>query len=334
MSAGAGVSQVTLKGWEALLLENDRLAVTVIPGKGGDIVSVIDRRTGVELLWQSRWGLRERGAATQPASSEASSMEAYAGGWQTIFPNAGDPSFEEGVEWGFHGEVWITPFEWAIGDDGVLELVAHLVRSPFLVRKSIELRGEVLRVTETITNESRQDIEVMWGQHPAFGGPLVAPNAVIETSATLVNHDPLNAEYGAVPAAQNWPQYVRPDGVVVDLSRVGAADAGETRMAFLGTFPPDAWAAIDNSDLDLRAELHWNPAEFPTAWYWHESGGRRGFPWFASAYVVALEPNTSWPGRGLSAARESTGTQIIISAGETQQRSVELRVGNSRWASR
>jgi len=57
----------------------------VVPGKGGDLTSVMHLATGVELLWQTRLGLRARGSMTTPGSSEASLSEAYPGGMAECF---------------------------------------------------------------------------------------------------------------------------------------------------------------------------------------------------------------------------------------------------------
>src|ERR1035437_5671625 len=76
-------------GWQVVNLETPQPRVDVVPGKGGDLTSVVHLTTGVELLWQTRWGLRARGSMTTPGSSEAALSEAYPGGWQSVFLNAG-----------------------------------------------------------------------------------------------------------------------------------------------------------------------------------------------------------------------------------------------------
>jgi hypothetical protein len=76
-------------GWQVVKLDTPQLRVDVVPGKGGDLTSVVHLTTGVELLGQTRWGLRARGSMTTPGSSEAALSEAYPGGWQSVFLNAG-----------------------------------------------------------------------------------------------------------------------------------------------------------------------------------------------------------------------------------------------------
>src|SRR5450759_317597 len=82
----ASVTTRDYRGWQVVNLETPQLRVDVVPGKGGDLTSVVHLATGIELLWQTRWGLRARGSMTTPGSSEAALSEAYPGGWQTVFP--------------------------------------------------------------------------------------------------------------------------------------------------------------------------------------------------------------------------------------------------------
>jgi galactose mutarotase-like enzyme len=317
----------TVRGWERVLLRTDDIEVVVLPGKGGDVTSLRHRRTGTDLLWTTRWGVRSRGAMTTHGSSEAALYEAYPGGWQTAFPNTGDACVEHGVEWPMHGEVWTAPFDWTATETGV-RMTADLVRSPFRFLKTVDVVGDAVRVTETATNTANEPVEVTWSQHPAFGAPLVDPAARVTTSATTVRGDILDPAYAGAAQTTRWPTFAGPGGSAIDLSTVPAPRAGETRMAFLGDFtePAAAWVQIANDRLGLAARIEWDATEFPYAWYWLEAGGRAGFPWYSDAYVLAIEPASSWPGRGIAAIRSSTGTQRLIAPGESMTHCVQVRV--------
>lgn len=316
----------TVRGWEHVRLGTDEIDVAVIPAKGGDVTSLVHRASGTELLWPTRWGVRARGALTLPASSEALMAEAYPGGWQSVFPNTGDACVEHGVEWGMHGEVWTTPFDWSPTDTGIV-MTANLVRSPFRFEKTVDVEGGTVRVTETATNIGNETVEVTWSQHPAFGAPLLGPDTEVSSNATVVSGDPLDPAYESMDATA-WPTFQAPNGSAVDLSRTPPARAGETRMAFLSRFtdPAAAWAQIANPTIGLAARIEWDATDFPYAWYWMEAGGRAGFPWYSDAYVLAIEPASSWPGRGIANTRRTTGTQRAIAAGRSLAHSVTVRV--------
>lgn len=316
------------RGWETVELASDTLAATVVPGKGGDVVSLRWLPGDLELLWQSPWGLRARGAVTGLPDDIGTYMDGYPGGWQTVFPNGGDPVVEHGAQWGMHGEVAITPFDDEPAADGALRLHAVLVRSPFEVTKVVAVRGDRLELTETITNRGGEPVEAMWSHHPAFGPPLLDGGCRLEAAArTVVVDDARDTTSGdlQVGGRGSWPAAPGRDGAVVDLSAIPPPGAGIDRMAYLTDFER-GWAALTNPGVGVSVELEWDAGLFPHAWYWLEANGQRDFPWYQRAYVLAVEPATSFPGQGLHAVRNKTGNQISFEPGETRETVLGLRV--------
>jgi galactose mutarotase-like enzyme len=319
---------VERRGWTVVQLDSELLRAEVLPGKGGDVLSLRWVPAGTELLWQSPWGVRERGAAPLGADSVTRLMAAYPGGWQTVFPNGGDPVIEHGVEWGMHGEVWLAPFDWEVSGSTV-EMSARLVQSPFSVRKRVALEGARLSVTEQITHQGGSPVDVMWSQHPALGAPLLSERATVTTNARLVHADDSRdtpSQDLLRGAGGAWPACPGPRGMT-DLSRLPARDTGVDRMAYLSDFAGDPWARLSNPEAGLEATLSWDGGSFPYAWYWLEAGGTAGFPWYNAAYVFAIEPASSYPGQGLHAARRKTATHLRMLPGETRTAWVTLSVG-------
>ena len=99
----------------AVRLSSDELEVDVLPANGADVQSIVDRRTGVDLLWTSPWGtdLRPEDA---PTSRDRWLTRAW-GGWQLLLPNTGDEATEVGQTWGFHGEAGMRAWEVAAAGD-------------------------------------------------------------------------------------------------------------------------------------------------------------------------------------------------------------------------
>lgn len=121
------------RGWEIVHLRSDVVEVEVVPGKGADVTSVRWLPLDVDVMWHTRWGLRHHGQRATLGSSEALLMDAYPGGWQTVFPNGGDATTEHGVEWGMHGEAWLASYDWAADESApgasvAIELRAELVQ--------------------------------------------------------------------------------------------------------------------------------------------------------------------------------------------------------------
>jgi hypothetical protein len=320
------VRETTLaRGVPALIVENNAISVTVLPAKGADIYELISKPDGIDVLCKSPWGLMPPGGVHSAVDSATVWLEAYEGGWQEIFPNGGTANSYRGVELNFHGEASLAPWEYDIiqngGEAAEVRLSTRLRRSPFSIARTmrVEAGKPALFISERITNHSREDLEAMWGHHPAYGAPFLSGACRIDTNARVVHVDdeiggPLNPLTKG--ATFSWPHGER-DGVATDLSLVaGPDDPPHETMAYLTDFADDhAWYGITNSELGLGVGLVWPKAVFPFAWFWQEMHASPGFPWYGEVYVMAIEPFTSMPGHGLSAVIEKTGTQLVIPAG-------------------
>lgn len=315
-----------IRSWDVVVIESEDISVTVVPGKGGDILSIVRRIDNLDVLWRSPWGLREKGAASGGGGSVPQLMEHYPGGWQTVFPNGGDACIEEGVEWGMHGEVWLAPFDVTGSTAGAIEMQTRLVRSPFEVVKRITVEGPTVVVNEWITNRGGHPVEVMWSHHPAFGPPLLGPDCRLHASARRVVVDdvrdtPSSDLIRGVTA--RWPWVPARSGGEVDLRLIPPPAALVDRFAYLTDFD-EGLLSLANPKEMIGVELRWDLSAMPNAWYWLETHGSRGFPWYGQAYVLGLEPATSYPGQGIVAARSKTGTQVAVQPGQTRNTRLAL----------
>jgi hypothetical protein len=327
MMGKCSIQATTLeRGVPALILQNDLIAATILPGKGADIASLVSKPDSIDVLWKSPWGLPPPGGVHSAANSQAAWLEAYEGGWQELFPNGGTANTYRGVELNFHGEASLAAWDYEIvdagGDVAALRLSTRLRRSPFLIERvmRVEAGKPVLFFRERITNQSREDLEAMWGHHPAYGAPFLSGACRVDTNARTVHADDVitSALNPLTPGGTySWPHGER-DGVPTDLSIVaGPDDPPQETMSYLTDFDGDhGWYGITNTEIGLGVGLVWPTAIFPYAWYWQEMHAGAGFPWYGEVYVMAIEPFSSWPGHGLSRVIETTGTQLSIPAGE------------------
>ena len=326
----AGAQVQAVRGWPVHVLAGDALTVQVVPGKGADILAV---RTagGVDLLWASPWGLPERGSASVGTDPDVAFLEAYPGGWQTIFPNGGHTCTEQGVTWGFHGEAALVGWDVDSADASRVQVSTRLRRSPFHLLKQVSVDGSVVTVTETATNEGSAPVEVMWSHHPAFGAPLLGLGCTLSTSArTFVADDgPLGGGDLEPGATSAWPHAAGLDGRSVDLRVLPGPEQAVARLGYLTGFDGRAWMRLDNPGLGLSAEVGWDAAVLPHAWYWLEAHATAQYPWFGRAYVLGLEPASSHPGQGLAVVRRTTGTQVSFAPGESRTIEITLTVGST-----
>jgi galactose mutarotase-like enzyme len=321
------VEVVMHRGWELYRLSSEALQVDVVPGKGGDLLSVRWLPMDLELLWQSPWGLRHRGALPTGADSAVAVYEAYPGGWQTMFPNMGAAAVEQGVLWPVHGEVWVAPFDVEVVGPAEISLSTRLVRSPFTVDKTVRVEAGRVEVIETVTNHARHSVEVAWGHHPAFGAPFVSGECRLDIAGRtiLVDVEESPARDLQPGGRGRWPMAPGRDGLARDVRAVPAGDSGVNRLLYVGELER-GWATLSNPELGLEVSLRWDHELMPYATVFTECHASAGFPWFEDVHVLAVEPSTSAPCQGLTAIREQTGSQLTIAAGEARTTTIALDV--------
>ncbi len=263
LSAQTSVRTVTL--------ENELVSVVVLPDKGADVYALRYKPHGdLDVLWKAPWGQRTPGTVLNcPATSEMAWMDYYGGGWQDILPSGGGPCIYQGVEMPFHGEVSMLPWECAVVSTGpTLAEIALRVRThrlPLAVRRTIavEVGVPALRVHEQITNEGGDDIELMWGQHLAFGAPFLSDHCWLDIPATtFLAHDPALGPTSRLRGGDRfaWPHGARDHaGRSLELRRVPAPSQAVADYGYLLDLR-DGWYTLYNEELDLGVRVSW-PSE-------------------------------------------------------------------------
>jgi hypothetical protein len=285
-----------------LELVSDDIAVTIDPGRGADVLSLVHRRTGVDVLFRTPW--RERADALRAGRTpstidpDAVWLEHYRGGWQTLFPNAGPARSVCGAPVPFHGEASVVP--WEVDDVSPSAASCHvdLFSVPVHIERTIRIDGPKMTIDDRLRNRSSVDLEVDYVQHPAFGAEFLAGDCRIETGARRFTGDPGSATNG--PAGTGHPSLWEPSPGRDTLQRRLPPDgAAERVFGWLDEFR-EHHASIANLDLGFAAHIEWDGEHLPYAWFWQELNATPEFPWFERARVVAIEPastQTSGPAR-------------------------------------
>jgi hypothetical protein len=287
----------------ALVLRSDALRVELLPDKGCDIASIVDRRTDVEVLWQAPWGRRAAHAQPWAADSEVHWMYRLSGGWQILLPHAGTAREVDGAVRGFHGEAGLAVWAVQAATDHSATLSTQLLSAPLAVRRSVVVEGSAVVVEESVTNESPDPAAFSWGHHPTFGAPLVAPGARLEIAARA-QRDEGSATSSAWPMAGTTDRSVVPEEPRAVLTYLEDLDEGCYRLV--------------NEKIGLGVEVRWPLDVFPSVWLWQELHASPGFPWFRRAYAMGIEPHTTVPQGGPPA--------MSLRGGESRTARLELRV--------
>jgi hypothetical protein len=312
-------------GLQTLILENELLRVTVLAGRGSDIVEFRYKPLDLDFLFASPNGLRNPARIIPSAYTDSPFLDYYQGGWNDILPNGGPGVVYQGAALGQHGEISLIPWEYAIDLDTPERVSARLwtrpLRTPFFVEKTLSMEPgrAALKITERVTNEGGQPVQLMWGQHIAFGRPFLDEGAIIDAPARrLIAHGPMDGyeprrfQPGVV---NGWPNAVTPSGGLADASRVPAYGAERAQeMAYLAELT-DGWYALTNPARKVGFGLRFDHQLYRYVWLWQQLGDiATGFPWWGRTHTIALEPWTSYPTTGLNEAI-ANGTAITLAPG-------------------
>jgi len=280
-----------------LRLQTNRIAVDIDLSRGAEIVSIVDRRSGVDVLLRTEWAQdalerRPVAAPDDPRDSEGEWTASYAGGWQTLLPHAGDPEEIDGVVRQYHGEGSLVPWALDRATDRSVSAHVQLDSVPLRVDRTITVDGGTVQIADVLANGSAHAVPYDYQSHPAFGAPFLDGSCRIEVAAAAYVPDP-RFELGEVPAGipVPWPSAEADAERAVDLSAVPAPGSGVFRFGWL-TGIDDRRVSIVNPRLGLQATLEWDDALRDRAWLWLDAGARADPPWNGRCYALAVEPST------------------------------------------
>jgi hypothetical protein len=303
-SSGARIRLGSI-GWarssrlSTLTLENAAIRCTFAVSRGTDIIEFVDK--SLDLDWVSYDGRGPvAGFAGLAPPPFGSFLDGYSGGWQLVLPNGGVPVEYRGAALGQHAEAAVLEWDARILRDDPESVAVwfgvELVRVPLTVERVVELdaRGSGITVTETVRNTGGVPIEIMWGEHLAFGAGVLDGGVSIRLpeSARVV----LGQGGGEVP----------------HFERIDPAERAAS-MSYL---------ELDEGWYEVRRErggalrVEWDAAVQPYLWVWREFASTPGHPFWAKHVALGLEPFAGMPTHGLARAVEN-GTALELAAGAT-----------------
>jgi hypothetical protein len=315
------------KGIETLIIENELLRVTVLVGRGSDIIEFRYKPYDLDFLYRAPGGIRNPQHDTPSAYTDSPYLDYFSGGWNEIIPNGGPVANYQGAVLGQHGEISLLPWECTILEDSPEKVSARLwvrgLRVPIKVEKTLTLEPgrAALQIFEKVTNESGQPLQLMWGQHIAFGSPFLEEGVVIDApECTFRVHEPMKdfePRRFRPGSITKWPKTVTPEGEIADASIVpGFGKLKAQEMAYLLDLSA-GWYAITNRIRKVGFAICFDPGIFKCIWYWQQMGNvAKGYPWWSRTHTAALEPWSSFPTNGLEEAINN-GTAIVIQPGQS-----------------
>ncbi|MFC5467232.1 hypothetical protein ACFPPD_00775 [Cohnella suwonensis] len=272
------------QGYLGVLGENERLAVRIVPARGGKIVSLVDKRTEREWIHRTErpW---------EPLRYGMNWGEGDRGGWDEMFPTIDacpcpdepwrDESFPD------HGEVWCMPWRHAIEEDG-LRLEVEGVRVPYRLSKKVYLDAAGLRIEYRLSNPTPHSFSYLWAAHPLL---RVSPGMRLltepERGRIQVAYSHRN-RLGEPLTFASYPEASAADGKsVVDLSVLESAESRAAEKYYFADPLREGYAAVADPDAHEALAFRFSPEDTPYLAIWAHYGG-------FDDYTFAVEPASGY----------------------------------------
>jgi hypothetical protein len=275
------------RGFPAVVMENRRIRVVILPGIGARIAEFVDKENDADLLWHHP---RRKPEPVVFGSAVADAW--WTGGIDDIFPTD-FPCTYRNEQLPYLGELWTNAWDSRIdeGIDGVsAELRTRTAISPFEVKKTVVLKGEenCFSMDYEIRNIGFAPYDWYFGIHPGLevseGSRLVFP------ISTAVVDDTWPAGVLASKGTRyTWPACPTASGGTLDLGVAEGPEAGwwtfqyglDVREGLLGVINPrHSHAYCTTFEKDF----------FPNLLFYLGYGGWR------NTFSIIPQIATCWPG--------------------------------------
>ncbi|QGQ98309.1 hypothetical protein EHS13_27200 [Paenibacillus psychroresistens] len=254
-------TELVYKGYSMVVLENEHFRLSILPGKGTDIIELLHKKTDTDFNWFTYLGLRKKEAAFTSFQMQ------YEGGWQEILPNLSGEHLHNGVKLEAYGEVSLSEWSYSIVKDDPEEIAVkfenNLRSMPLRIEKLISMRNDQagFDIQETLYNTSTAIIMLDWGHHITFGSPFLQPGTRIELPDSR--------------DAYRVPEPKSPGGF-----EVFPCDIGSYRLI---------------NPQGIGAEIKWDAGVWPYLWFWRDYGESTAAPYYGKHFNVGLEVFSSPP---------------------------------------
>lgn len=299
-------------GLRALILENERLRVVVLPEVGARIYQITYKPLDTDLLWN------HPRIVPSKLPFGANYDDNWCGGCDELFPN-NIPETINGEAFPDHGELWAAEWNFAtLQESGRVsaKLSCHTRISDAYVEKKISLGPEAsgFEIEYLLRKGPGPSLPVLWNLHVPFavseGHRLQFP----PMKASLEPSYPGTLQ--GSPAEFTWPLIPTPHGQL-DLSVVPDPSARRLHFVYGHDFSEGRCGVTDTA-LGLTSQVSFDPSIFRACWLFASFGGWRNLN------VALLEPSTGYPYE--VARAESTGNCYQLAPGEELRTRVRFEV--------
>ena len=316
----------------AVVLESDLIRMTVLAGRGADVVEYLYKPIDLDLVWLTQWGIPTKQTKPDYPADVQTFLEGYPGGWQSIFPNGGAPSSVNGIDFAQHDEVALLAWDYEVLSDSAdlvaVEFRVETKKTPFRFTKSFTLKknAKSVEISESAENLSDGEELGMWGFHFSYGAPFLDEGSIIKlpnNPVVIPNIEAVSSIGRRLGSTEEfrWPIGKSESGSDIDFAKL--PPRGEkSEMLYIKDLS-EGWYQVENPTKKIGVKVSWDLKTMPYLWYWQEYGGASDAPWFGKHYNIGLEPFSSYPTNGLADAI-TNGSALRFAPHEKKTSTIEF----------
>ena len=268
-------------GLECLRIENEHVAIDVLPELGAKIYRIIDKARDHNVLWHA--------SRISPHAAPFGSNfdDHWAGGWDEAFPGGAASTTRDGEQIPYMGELWTQRAEWRLekSSDARIEIVFSIL-TPITTarwerRLVLEAGRSGFQLDYQIENLGARSFDFNWGLHAV---QAISPVHRFDVPAGRGEVD----EDCEGVLGRRGETYAWPDLGTIDMRQAQPADTDDFALHYL-TELSAGWLACTDTEAQRGFGLTFDQTAFPVVWLWLSYGRWRG------AYHAIVEPWTGYP---------------------------------------
>ena len=293
---GCRYKVINMGNLDLLIVENDKIAITFLPGNGCDIADINFKPSDTSFLWRTNKGLSS--LLQKEAAITDRFNQTYHGGWFEAFPNVGLACNHKGIQFEPYDEVKYLQWDFQIVKDSPEELVisffVNTLKTSFSLEKTFTLRegSTSFLLEERITNNGKEPAPYQWGHHPLLGKPFLSHDCMIDFPGayidTFFEFENARVDQGV---KGEWPMVKGKSGQV-NLTGFPAEGSDINDLYWLSGLKSN-WIGVRNDKLNLGIGFAWDDSVFNHCLLWINANGDKGHPHFGDAYTLCIMPSTS-----------------------------------------
>jgi hypothetical protein len=271
----------TYHGLECLRLENEYVAIDVLPELGAKILRLVDKARDHDVLWHSPR------VKPHAVALHANFDDHWPGGWDEVFPTGVITTTRDGDVLPHMGELWTQHARWQLAEYSPQRVALHCaIDTPITPARwertlVLEAGSPAIRLGYRIANTGFRRFDFNWGIHPV---QAISPGHRFDAPAHRAEVDEHGGGIlGAKGDAYDWPMFGE-----LDVRRALGPDADDFALHYL-TGLDAGWVACTDTAAQRGFGLVFDREVFSVIWLWLVYGGWRGY------YQAIMEPWTGYP---------------------------------------